>query len=145
MLVLLTDNIACGLGLSNTTEGIFRELIYDDQEDPNVLKVNSDISPSNTIYVRKSLYVLVEIKTSQVETSLDGLRPKLIPIPLNKKFTISIKQLFGRLFERGQGEKKVPELIQVTRTQIPITHAFAITTYKAQGLAMNKIVVVKLY
>ena len=34
MPVLLTDNIACELGLSNGTQGIFRELIYDDQEDP---------------------------------------------------------------------------------------------------------------
>jgi hypothetical protein len=32
-------------------------------------------------------------------------------------------------------------VIQVTRTQLPIAPAFAITTYKAQGLTMNKIVV----
>ncbi len=32
-------------------------------------------------------------------------------------------------------------MIQVTRTQLPIVSAFAITTYKAQGLTMNKIVV----
>jgi hypothetical protein len=42
---------------------------------------------------------------------------ELIPILLvRKQFTVSIKQLFGRLFEREQGEKKVPEAIQVTRT-----------------------------
>ena len=38
-------------------------------------------------------------------------------------------------------QKKVPGVIQVTRTQLPIVPAFAITTYKAQGLTMNKIVV----
>jgi len=92
--------------------------------------------------VRKPLYALVEINTSRVETSLDGLRPKLIPIPLIKKeFTVPIKQLFGRLFERGQRAKKVPEVIQVTRSQLPIVPAFAIITYKAQELTMNKIVV----
>jgi ATP-dependent exoDNAse (exonuclease V) alpha subunit len=32
-------------------------------------------------------------------------------------------------------------VIQVTRTQLPIVLAFAITTYKAQGITMNKIVV----
>ncbi len=32
-------------------------------------------------------------------------------------------------------------MIQVTRTPLPIAPAFAITTYKAQGLTMNKIVV----
>ena len=142
MPVLLTDNIACELGLSNGTQGIFRELVYDDQEGSGGLKVKSEVFPSNTIYVRKPLYALVEINTSQVETCLDGLRPKLIPIPLSKKqFTVPIKQLFGRLFERGQRAKKAPEVIQVTRTQLPIVPAFAITTYKAQGLTMNKIVV----
>jgi ATP-dependent exoDNAse (exonuclease V) alpha subunit len=32
-------------------------------------------------------------------------------------------------------------VIHVTRTQLPIVPAFAITTYKAQGLTMSKIVV----
>ncbi len=84
MPVLLTDNIACELRLSNGTQGIFRELVYDDQKDPDRLKVKSEVFPSNTIYVRKPIYALVEINTSQVETSLDGLHPKLIPIPLVK-------------------------------------------------------------
>ncbi len=106
------------------------------------MKLKSEVFPSNTIYIRKPLYALVEINRSQVETNLDSLRPKLIPIPLVKKqFTVPMKQLFGRLFERVQGGKKVPEVIQVTRTQLPIVPAFAITTYKAQGLTMNKIVV----
>ncbi len=84
----------------------------------------------------------MEINTSQVEIDLDGLRPKLIPIPLIKKrFTVPIKQLFGHLFERVQDGKKIPQVIQVTRTQLPIVPAFAITAYKAQGLTMNKIVV----
>ncbi len=84
----------------------------------------------------------MKINTSQVETNLDGLRPKLIPIPLIKKrFTVRIKQLFGHLFERVQGGRKFPQVIQVTRTQLPIIFAFAITTHKAQGLTMNKIMV----
>jgi hypothetical protein len=142
MPVLLTDNIACELGLSNGTQGIFRELVYDDQEDSGGLNVKNEIFPSNTIYIRKPLYALVEINTSQVESNLDGLRPKLIPISLIKKrFTVPIKQLFGHLFERVQGGRKIPQVIQVTRTQLPIVPAFAITTYKAQGLTMNKIVV----
>jgi hypothetical protein len=132
MPVLITDNIECELGLSNGTQGIFRELIYDDQEDLGSLKAKSDVFPSNTLYIRKPLYVLVEINTSQVETDLDGLPPKLISI---------FKQLFGSLFERVQGGKKIPETIRITRTQLPIMPAFAITTCKAQGLTMNKIIV----
>ncbi|CAF1342608.1 unnamed protein product [Adineta ricciae] len=109
MPVLLTDNIAYELGLSNGTQGIFRELKYDDKEDPSDLKIKSEVFPSKTIYIRKPLYALVEINTSQLETSLDRLRTKLIPIPLvRKQFTISVKQLFGQLFERMQDGKKVP-------------------------------------
>ncbi|CAF1563349.1 unnamed protein product [Rotaria magnacalcarata] len=142
MPVLLNDNIACELELSNGTQGIFRELVYDDQENLGSLKVKSDVFPSSTIYIRKPLYTLVEINTSQVETDIDGLPPKLIPVPLVKKqFTVPIKQLFGPLFERVQGGKKIPETIRITKTQLPIVPAFTITTYKAQGLTMNKIVV----
>ncbi len=48
------------------------------------------VFPSNTIYVRKPFYALVEINTSQVETSLDGLHPKLIPIPLVKMLNSNV-------------------------------------------------------
>ncbi len=134
--VILTNNIACELGLSNGTQGIFRELLYVHQENQATFKVNNEVFPSSTIYARKPLYVLVEISTSQVETSLDDLCSELIPISLVKKaFIIPLKQLFGRLF------KKVPEMIQVTKTQLSIVPTFAITTYKAQGLTMGKIVV----
>ena len=141
MPVLLTDNIACELGLSNGTQGIFRELVYDEQEDPVTFNVSNAVFPSNTIYVRKPLCALMEINFSHVETSLDGLQPKLIPISLVKKeFSISIKQLLGPLLEQRSG-RKAPDMIYVTRTQLPIVPAFAITTYKAQGLTMGKIVV----
>ena len=83
----------------------------------------------------------MKINPSEVETSLDGLQTKLIPISLVKKgFSISIKQLLGSLLEQRSG-RKAPNLINVTRTQLPIVPAFAITTYKAQGLTMEKIVV----
>ena len=44
--------------------------------------------------------------------------------------------------EHGQSAQTIPKVIQITRRQLPIVPAFAITTYKAQGLTMNKIVVV---
>ncbi|CAF4966909.1 unnamed protein product, partial [Rotaria socialis] len=85
MPVLLTDNIACELEFSSGTQEIFRELVYDDQEDLGSLKVKSDVFPSNASYIRKPWYALVEINTSQVETDLDGLPPQRILIPLVKK------------------------------------------------------------
>jgi hypothetical protein len=46
------------------------------------------------------------------------------------------------LFEYRQGERKIPEVIQVTRTQLSImSAAFEIITYEAQGFIVTKIVV----
>ena len=88
---------------------------------------------------RKSLPL--EFCVVRTLTSLDGLQPKLIPISLvRKEFTISIKQLLGPLLEQRSG-RKAPDMIHVNRTQLSIVPAFAITTYKAQGLTMGKIVV----
>jgi hypothetical protein len=92
MFVLLSDSIACELGLLNSSRGIFREFVYDDQENPAVFKVKSEVFLSNTIYMCIPLYVFVETNISQKETSLSGLRPKLMPVPfIIKKYTIFIK------------------------------------------------------
>ena len=78
MPVLLIDNIGFERGLSNGIQGIFRELVFDDMEDPVTFNMNNAIFPSNSIYVRKTLYALVEMNSSQVETNLDGLQSKLL-------------------------------------------------------------------
>ncbi len=78
MPVLLANNIICELGLSNDTQGSFEELVYNDEKNPITLKMNSEVFSPSTIYLRKSLYTLVE-------TSLSGLRPKLFPISFVKK------------------------------------------------------------
>ena len=102
----LTDNIDCELGLSNGTQGIFRELVYDDKEHLVTFNMINTIFPSNSIYVRKPLYALVEMSSSQVETNLDNLQPKLILMTLVKKeYSISMKQLLGPLLEQRSGRK----------------------------------------
>ena len=117
MPVLLTDNIDCEPGLSNGTRRIFREFVYDEKEDPVAFNMNNAIFPSNSIYVHKPLYALVEMNSSQVETNVDGLQPKLIPISLVKnEFSISIKQQLGTLLEQRSG-RKAPDMIHVSRTQ----------------------------
>ena len=103
----LTDSIACELGLSNATQGTFRELVYHDKEDLVTFNTINAIFPSNSIYVRKPLYALVEMNSLQVETNLDGLQPKLIPMTLVKKeYSISMKQLLGHFSSKDQGEKR---------------------------------------
>ena len=109
MPVLLTDSIACELGLSNGTQGIFRQLVYDDKEDPVTFNMNNAIFPSNSIYVRKALYALVEMNSSQVETNLDGLQSKLIPMTLVKQENIVVlsSSYLVHFSSKDQGEKRI--------------------------------------
>ena len=109
MPVLLTDSIACELGLSNGTQGIFRQLVYDDKEDPVTFNMNNAIFPSNSIYVRKALYALMEMNSSQVETNLDGLQSKLIPMTLVKQENIVVlsSSYLVHFSSKDQGEKRI--------------------------------------
>ena len=59
MRVILMQNIAIELGLINRMNGIFRQLVY--EEDPVPTGVISETLPSNTRYIRKPLYAIIEI------------------------------------------------------------------------------------
>ena len=108
MPVLLADNIAFELRLSNGTQGIFRELLYDDQKDLVIFNMSNAVFLSNTIYVRKPLYKLVGINSSQVETSLDGIKPKIIPISLVEKDVVFLSNsCLVRFSSKDQEEKRV--------------------------------------
>ncbi|CAF1264705.1 unnamed protein product [Adineta ricciae] len=75
------------------------------------------------------------MNASQVETNLNGLRPKLISIPLIKKqFTVPTYKATFRTSARSstKWEKNFTN---------HSSHTNAITTYEAYGLTMNKIVV----
>ena len=80
MPVILTQNIAIELGLINGTNGIFRQLVY--QEDSVSTDVLSEAFPNNTQYIHRPLYALIEIARSKIECNLEQLQPKLVPIPL---------------------------------------------------------------
>ncbi|CAF3872763.1 unnamed protein product [Rotaria sp. Silwood1] len=81
MPVILTQNIAIELGLINGMNGIFRQLVY--EEDSVSTEVLSETFPNNTKYIHRPLYALVEISRSNIECSLEQLQPNLVPIPLN--------------------------------------------------------------
>ena len=44
----------------------------------------------NTIYVRKPLYALIEINSSQIKTNFDGLQLKLIPL-INLEYFVDLR------------------------------------------------------
>ncbi|CAF4668380.1 unnamed protein product, partial [Rotaria socialis] len=114
MPVLLQENIACEIGLSNGTLGIFHELIYDETK---------------------------EHTTGADEESLD---PLIIPIPVvEKTFEVNLEKLYadkGPIL-KILNSKKLRTTISVKRRGLPLVPAYSITTHKSQGQTLPKIVI----
>ena len=142
MPVLLQENIACEVGLSNGTQGIFRELIYDPTSE---LTNGSDegVFTTDTAFVRNAKYALVEIPKSKTK-KLDSLDPLIIPIPvIEKTFDVNLEKLYA---DRGSIMKifkdiKLKTTISVKRKTLPLIPAYSITTHKSQGQTLPKIVI----
>ena len=94
MPVLLQENIACELGLSNGTQGIFRELIYDHMSE-RTSGSNEEAFTSDTVFIRNAQYALVEIAKSKI-IQLDSLEPLVVPIPvIEKTFDVDLEKLYS--------------------------------------------------
>jgi len=142
MPVLLQENIACELGLSNGAQGIFRELVYGETSE-QITEANEGVFPANTIFVRNAQYALVEIKKSKIG-KLDSLNPFVVPIPvIDKTFEVDLAKLYA---DKGSilkafNDKKLKTTIAVKRRGLPLVPAYSITTHKSQGQTLPKIVI----
>lgn len=138
MPVLLTDNICNQLGLTNGTNGIFQKLIYESDDNPSE---NEDlIFPiDSTQFIRKPITALVEIPTFDINGSFEGLPKKIVPIPLIEgTFKVSTKKVLNSSLKIFF---KKPQQFSVKSTQFPIVPSYSMTTYKAQGQTLPKVVV----
>lgn len=142
MPVLLQENIACELGLSNGTQGIFRELVYD-QTSQFTNGSDEEFFTTDTVFVRNAQYALVEIPKSKIK-NLDSLNPFIIPIPVvEKTFDVNLEKLYA---DKGPimkifNDKKLKTTISVKRKGLPLIPAYSITTHKSQGQTLPKIVI----
>ena len=141
MPVLLQENIACELGLSNGTQGVFRELVYG-QTSELTNGCDEGIFTNDTVFVRNVQYALVEIPKSKIK--LDSLDPLIIPIPvIEKTFDVNLEKLYAdkgpimKIFK----DKKLKTTISVKRKTLPLIPAYSITTHKSQGQTLPKIVI----
>jgi hypothetical protein len=141
MPVLLQENIACELGLSNGTQGIFRELVYDQTSEPTNGS-DEGVFTTDTVFVRNVQYALVEIPKSKIK-NLDSLDPLIIPIPVvEKTFKVNVEKLYadkGPIMKISKN-KKLKTTISVKRKTLPLIPAYSITTHKSQGQTLPKIV-----
>ena len=140
MPVLLTENIATELGLSNGTKGIFRQLVFDNSS--NICDFAKKLFPDNTRFITKPKYALVEFPKCKVETALTMLKPKIIPIFVSEQtFSFDLDELLPRVASKAAKFTKRSTKITVKRTALPLVPAFSITTHKSQGQTLSKIII----
>ena len=116
MPVILTQNIAIELGLINGVNGIFRQLVY--QADSVSTDSLSEAYPSNTQYVHRPLYALIEIPRSKIECNMEELPPKLVPIPLiEQTFRVDISDILPKDKRPRSNQKAV---LSIKRRALPL-------------------------
>ncbi|CAF1532305.1 unnamed protein product, partial [Rotaria sordida] len=137
MPVILTQNVAIELGLINGMNGVFRQLVYEKDSVPT--EVLSETFPSNTQYIRKPSYALVEIVKSKIECNLEQLQTNLVPIPLMEQtFRIDIGDVLPK-DKRPKSNRKA--ILSIKRRALPLVPAYCITTHKSQGQTLNNVVI----
>lgn len=140
MPVLLTENIATELGLSNGTKGIFRQLVFDNSS--NICDFAKKIFPDNTRFITKLKYALVEFPKCKIDTALTMLKPKIIPIFVSEQtFSFDLDGLLPQTASKAAKFTKRSTKITVKRIALPLVPAFSITTHKSQGQTLSKIIV----
>ena len=137
MPVILTQNNAIELDLTNGMNGIFRQLVY--QIDYVSINIISEVFPNNTQCAHRPLYALIETVKLKVECNLEQLQPKLIPIPVvEQTFRVDISDM-------SQKDKKVKSnrqaILSIKQRSLLLVPAYSIIAHKSQGQTLNKVVI----
>ncbi|CAF4210093.1 unnamed protein product [Rotaria sordida] len=82
MPVLLTENVASEIGLSNGTRGIFRRFVYD--QSPEDVRYQDKNFPPNTKFITQPKYALVEFPGCKLDDKLAELQSKIVPITISE-------------------------------------------------------------
>ncbi|CAF1193659.1 unnamed protein product [Adineta steineri] len=137
MPVIFTQNLAIELGLINGINGIFRQLVY--KADSVSIDALSNTFPSNTQYVHRPLYALIEIAISKIECNLETLQPKLVPVPLMEQtFRFDVTEMLPKNKKPKSNQKA---MLSIKRRALPLVPAYCITTHKSQGQTLSKAVI----
>ena len=93
MPVLITHNIATELYISNGSIGRLVKLVYEDEEQSyDATATSGSTFTSNSVYVRKPLYALVQLPQYKLASALTDLLPTIIPmVPEQKTIKVDVK------------------------------------------------------
>ena len=140
MPVLLTENIATELALSNGARGIFRQFVY--EESPADVQFHNTNFPANTKFITQPKYALVEFSHCKVDSELAELQPKIIPIAISEQtFLFNAKGLLLYNVAKAAKINKRTTKISIKRKALPLTPAYSMTVHKSQGQTLGKIII----
>ena len=140
MPVLLTENIATELALSNRARGIFRQLVY--EESPADVQFHDANFPANTKFITQPKYALVEFSHCMVDSELAELQQKIIPIAFSEQiFLFDAKELLLYNVTKATKINKRTTKISIKRKALPLSPAYSMTTHKSQGQTLRKIII----
>ena len=142
MPVLLQENTACELGLSNGTPGIFRQLVYSETSE-QTSGSDQGVFTVDTVFVRNAQYALIEILKLKMK-KFESLGALTIPIPaIEKTFEVNLEKLYANKgpIMKIFSTKKLKTTINVKRKGLPLVPAYSITTHKSQGQTLPKIII----
>ena len=136
MPVLIIHNIATELHISNGSIGRLVKVVYEDEEQSyDATAISNATFPSNTVYIRKPLYALVQLPQCKLASTLTDLQPTLVPIvPEQKTMKVDLKSCLSPAQKRLLHSKTT---ITITRCQLPLIPAFALTTHKCQDKTLE--------
>ncbi|CAF1032954.1 unnamed protein product [Rotaria sp. Silwood1] len=135
--VILTQNIAIELDLINGMNGIFRQLVY--EEDSVTTEALSETFPNNTQYIHRLLYALLEIAKSKIECNLEQLQTNFVPISLTEQtFRIDIADVLSKDKRQKSNWKAI---LSIKWRALPLVPSYSITTHKRQGQTLNNVVI----
>ncbi|CAF5164478.1 unnamed protein product, partial [Rotaria magnacalcarata] len=140
MPVLLTENVATELGLSNGTRGIFHQLVY--EESSADIQFQDKNFPTNTKFITQPKYALVEFLNCKLDSELAELQAKIIPIPISEQtFLFDVKELLAENVAKVAKMNKKTTKISIKRKALPLIPAYSMTTHKRQGQTLGKIII----
>ncbi|CAF4759939.1 unnamed protein product, partial [Rotaria sp. Silwood2] len=140
MPVLLTENVATELGLSNGTRGIFHQLVYN--ESPEDVQWQDKNFPPNTNFIMQPKYALVEFAGCKLDSTLAELQCKIVPIAISEQtFLFDAKELLPDNVAKAAKINKKTTKLSVKRRALPLIPTYSVTTHKGQGQTLGKIIV----
>ncbi len=127
MPVIVTQNIAVELGITNGTKGVVKSIHFK----------NGEVISGDTTGVHRLRhmpdYIIVELDDITMKP-LDGLEPNHVPIfPMHSQGKFEVKVKGNR--------KKADKVFKVSRFHFPLVPRFSCTAHKSQGQTLTKAIV----